>query len=73
MNDQVDFMATVVEEYILRTKGTKVRINRRLVAMDGRKLVILFNTYQKIVNGAEEHDHFSKEPRGTAGSSEVHN
>jgi len=73
MNDQVDFMARVVEEYILRTKGTKVRINRRLASMDGRQLVILYNAYQKIVNGAEEYSNFSEEPRGTAGSSEVHN
>jgi hypothetical protein len=61
-------MASVVEDYILKTKGEKVRINRRLVAMDGRQLVMLYNAYQKIVNGAEEHDHISKEPPGTPGS-----
>lgn len=68
MSDQIDYMASVVEDYILKTKGEKVRINRRLVAMDGRQLVMLFNAYQKIVNGAEEHDHISKEPPGTPGS-----
>lgn len=68
MSDQVDYMASVVEDYILKTKGEKVRINRRLVAMDGRQLVMLFNAYQKIVNGAEEHDHISKEPPSPTGS-----
>ena len=68
MSDQIDYMASVVEDYILKTKGEKVRINRRLVAMDGRQLVMLFNAYQKIVNGAEEHDHIPKEPPGTTGS-----
>lgn len=68
MSDQIDYMASVVEDHILKTKGEKVRINRRLVAMDGRQLVMLFNAYQKIVNGAEEHDHISKEPPGTPGS-----
>lgn len=68
MSDQVDYMASVVEDYILKTKGEKIRINRRLVAMDGRQLVMLYNAYQKIVNGAEEHDHISKEPPGTPGS-----
>ena len=68
MSDQVDYMASVVEDYILKTKGEKVRINRRLVAIDGRQLVMLFNAYQKIVNGAEEHDHISKEPPSPTGS-----
>ena len=68
MSDQVDYMASVVEDYILKTKGEKVRINRRLVAMDGRQLVMLFNAYQKIVHGSEEHDNISKEPPGTTGS-----
>jgi hypothetical protein len=68
VSDQVDYMASVVEDYILKTKGEKVRINRRLVAMDGRQLVMLFNAYQKIVNGAEEHDHISKEPPSPTGS-----
>lgn len=68
MSDQVDYMASVVEDYILKTKGEKVRINRRLVAMDGRQLVMLFNAYQKIVNGAEEHDHIPKEPPSPTGS-----
>jgi len=68
VSDQIDYMASVVEDYILKTKGEKVRINRRLVAMDGRQLVMLYNAYQKIVNGAEEHDHISKEPPGTPGS-----
>ena len=68
MSDQIDYMASVVEDYILKTKGEKVRINRRLVAMDARQLVMLFNAYQKIVNGAEEHDNISKEPQGTTGS-----
>lgn len=68
MSDQIDYMASVVEDYILKTKGEKVRINRRLVAMDGRQLVMLFNAYQKIVNGAEEHDHISKEPPSPTGS-----
>lgn len=68
MSDQIDYMASVVEDYILKTKGEKVRINRRLVAMDGRQLVMLFNAYQKIVNGAEEHDHISKEPSSPTGS-----
>lgn len=68
MSDQIDYMASVVEDHILKTKGEKVRINRRLVAMDGRQLVMLFNAYQKIVNGAEEHDHISKEPPSPTGS-----
>ena len=68
MSDQIDYMASVVEDYILKTKGEKIRINRRLVAMDGRQLVMLFNAYQKIVNGAEEHDHISKEPPSPTGS-----
>jgi hypothetical protein len=68
VSDQVDYMASVVEDYILKTKGEKVRINRRLVAMDGRQLVMLFNAYQKIVNGAEEHDHIPKEPPSPTGS-----
>jgi hypothetical protein len=68
VSDQIDYMASVVEDYILKTKGEKIRINRRLVAMDGRQLVMLYNAYQKIVNGAEEHDHISKEPPGTPGS-----
>lgn len=68
MSDQIDYMASVVEDYILKTKGEKVRINRRLVAMDGRQLVMLFNAYQKIVNGAEEHDHIPKEPPSPTGS-----
>lgn len=68
MSDQVDYMASVVEDHILKTKGEKVRINRRLVAMDGRQLVMLFNAYQKIVNGAEEHDHIPKEPPSPTGS-----
>ena len=68
MSDQVDYMASVVEDHILKTKGEKVRINRRLVAMDARQLVMLFNAYQKIVNGAEEHDHISKEPPSPTGS-----
>ena len=68
MSDQIDYMASVVEDYILKTKGEKVRINRRLVAMDGRQLVMLYNAYQKIVNGVEEHDNISKEPPGTSGS-----
>lgn len=68
MSDQIDYMASVVEDYILKTKGEKVRINRRLVAMDGRQLVMLFNAYQKIVHGAEEHDHISKEPPSPTGS-----
>lgn len=68
MSDQIDYMASVVEDYILKTKGEKVRINRRLVAMDARQLVMLFNAYQKIVNGAEEHDHISKEPPSPTGS-----
>jgi len=67
VSDQIDYMASVVEDYILKTKGEKVRINRRLVAMDGRQLVMLFNAYQKIVNGAEEHDHISKEPPSPTG------
>ena len=65
MSDQVDYMASVVEDFILKTKGEKVRINRRLVAMDPRQLVILYNTYQQIVHGAQEHDHISKKPGGT--------
>jgi hypothetical protein len=68
VSDQIDYMASVVEDYILKTKGEKVRINRRLVAMDGRQLVMLFNAYQKIVNGAEEHDNISKEPSSPPGS-----
>jgi len=68
VSDQIDYMASVVEDHILKTKGEKVRINRRLVAMDGRQLVMLFNAYQKIVNGAEEHDHISKEPPSPTGS-----
>ena len=68
MSDQIEYMASVVEDFILKTTGENVRINRRLVAMDGRQLVMLFNAYQKIVNGAEEHDNFSKEPPGTSGS-----
>ncbi len=68
MSDQVDYMASVVEEHILKTTGKVVRINRRLVAMDARQLVMLFNAYQKIVNGAEEHDHISKEPPSPTGS-----
>jgi len=68
VSDQIDYMASVVEDYILKTKGEKVRINRRLVAMDGRQLVMLFNAYQKIVNGAEEHDHIPKEPPSPTGS-----
>lgn len=68
MSDQVDYMASVVEDYILKTKGEKVRINRRLVAMDGRQLVMLFNAYQKIVHGAEEHDNIPKEPPSPTGS-----
>ena len=68
MSDQVDYMASVVEDHILKTTGEKVRINRRLVAIDGRQLVMLYNAYQKIVHGAEEHDHISKEPSGTSGS-----
>ena len=68
MSDQIEYMASVVEDHILKTTGEKVHINRRLVAMDGRQLVMLFNAYQKIVHGAEEHDHISKEPPGTSGS-----
>ena len=68
MSDQIDYMASVVEDHILKTKGEKIRINRRLVAMDGRQLVMLFNAYQKIVNGAEEHDHIPKEPPSPTGS-----
>jgi len=67
VSDQIDYMASVVEDHILKTTGEKVRINRRLVAMDGRQLVMLFNAYQKIVNGAEEHDHISKEPPSPTG------
>jgi len=65
MTDQVDYMASVVEDFIYKTKGEKVRINRRLVAMDPRQLVMLYNTYQQIAHGAKEHDHIPKEPGGT--------
>ncbi len=43
MSDQVDFTCAVVEDHILKITGEKVHINRRLVAMDGRQLVMLFN------------------------------
>lgn len=68
MSDQIDYMASVVEDYIYRMKGVQVRIDRRAVASDGRQLVMLFNAYQKIVNGAEEHDNISKEPPSPTGS-----
>jgi hypothetical protein len=58
-------MASVVEQYMLKVKSKKVRINRRLVAMDARQLVMLYNAYRQIVHGVKEHDYISKEPPGT--------
>ena len=53
---QIDFMCVVVEEYIYKMKGVKVRIDRRAVATDGRQMAMLMNAYQ-IANGNKEHSH----------------
>jgi hypothetical protein len=54
---QIDFMCAVVEDYIYRLKGVQVRIDRRVVSMDGRQMAMLMNAYQIASNGDKEHSH----------------
>lgn len=52
---QIDFMCVVVEDYIYRLKGVRVRIDRQAVASDGRQIAMLMNAYQIASNGNKEH------------------
>jgi hypothetical protein len=51
---QIDLMCAVVEDYIYRMKGVRVKIDRRAVASDGRQMAMLMNAYQ-IAHGDKEH------------------
>ena len=54
---QIEIMCSVVEDYIYRMKGVRVRIDRRAVATDGRQMAMLMNAYQIASNGDKEHSH----------------
>lgn len=58
---QIDIMCLVVEGYIFRVKGERVRINRMAVMSDARQIMMLVNAYQ-IANGNKEHDNISEKP-----------